>query len=258
MPDSPNSSISILQLGTALGWRAGSGDWDGVQTAIDRGEPVQVIQEAGSIDWQTQLPPQHPFSFGFPDYPPPAHQSQPPPPKARIWISPIQRRFSEDSDFPKVQWHPPVLWVGLGYRSGVSTEAIEWAIQQVCRSYHLAVAAIAGIATIDRKITDPPLRALCQRYFWQLQGFSAEQLHCIEVPTPSRSVETKTGTASVAEAAALLAAQTGSADSASFLRVRKQVLRQSDFNESAANATDRSGAITIAIAQTPLDIAVSR
>ncbi len=250
MLNSSNASISVLQLGTSLGWRAGSGDWDGVQAAIDQGGPIQVIQEAGSIDWQPQLPLQHPFSFGFPDYPLPAHQPPPAQPKARIWISPIQRKFSKDSDFPKVQWHPPVLWVGLGYQSGVSTEAIEWAIQQVCRSYHLAVAAIAGIATIDRKVTDPPLQELCQYQPWELQGFSAEQLRAVEVPTPSGTVKEATGTASVAEAAALLAAQTGSADSTSFLRVRKQVLRQSNFSESASNSIDCSGAITIAIAQT--------
>lgn len=249
MLDPSNASISILQLGTSLGWLAGCGDWDGVQAVIDRGNPVQVIQEAGSIDWQTQLPPQHPFTFGFPDYPLPANQPPPVQPKARIWISPIQRKFSEDSDFPKVQWHPLVLWIGLGYQSGVSTEVIEWAIQQVCRSHHLAVAAIAGIATIDRKVTDPPLIALCQNHTWQLQSFSAEQLCSVEVPTPSAKVETATGTASVAEAAAVLAAQAGSADSTSFLRVRKQVVRHSASDTSQANLLNHHRAITVAIAQ---------
>jgi cobalt-precorrin 5A hydrolase/precorrin-3B C17-methyltransferase len=35
-------------------------------------------------------------------------------PKARIWISPTQRQFSRESNFPQVQWHPRVLWVGIG------------------------------------------------------------------------------------------------------------------------------------------------
>jgi cobalt-precorrin 5A hydrolase/precorrin-3B C17-methyltransferase len=223
-------TIDIYTLGDSYGWRRGSGDWQGVQTVFDRREAIQVIQEAGSTNWQTALPPHHPFYFGFPDFPP--QPTDPPPPKARIWISSIQRTFAAKSDFPKVQWHPQVLWVGVGYQRHALT-LLETAISQVCRSYHLAESAIVGIATLDHKAAEPDLIQLCQDRDWLLQSFSAEQLKQISVPTASAKVETTVGTASVSEAAALLAA------SASCLRVYKQVIHH----------PERSGAVTVAVAE---------
>jgi cobalt-precorrin 5A hydrolase/precorrin-3B C17-methyltransferase len=97
-------------LGVPFGWQRGEGDWTGVSAVVARGEPVQVIQEAGSTLWQSHLPKGHPFHFGFPEYPatPPeseivkgASQNSNLMPKARIWISPTQRRFSPESDLPK-------------------------------------------------------------------------------------------------------------------------------------------------------------
>jgi cobalt-precorrin 5A hydrolase/precorrin-3B C17-methyltransferase len=56
-------------LGVPFGWQRGEGDWTGVSAVVARGEPVQVIQEAGSTLWQSHLPQGHPFHFGFPEYP---------------------------------------------------------------------------------------------------------------------------------------------------------------------------------------------
>jgi cobalt-precorrin 5A hydrolase/precorrin-3B C17-methyltransferase len=223
-------------LGNPFGWQRGSGNWTGVSAAVARQQPVQVIQEAGSTLWQAHLPPDHPFQFGFPDFP--SSADAPPAPQARIWISPMQRTFSSEADFPKVQWHPRVLWVGIGCERGTSRSLIEMAVQQVCRANHLAEAAIAGVATIDLKADETGILELCQARQWPLRCFAAEQLRQISVPTPSATVEAEVGTPSVAEAAAILAAQ-GLGQQFPQLRVQKQIVRQ----------PDHPGAVTVAIAQ---------
>lgn len=215
-------------LGNPFGWQRGSGDWTGVAAAVAAEEPaIEVIQEAGSTLWQNHLPTGHPFQFGFLE--PPAR------PIGRVWISPIQRQFSLESDFPKVQWHPRVLWVGIGCERGSSRRLIETAVQTVCRSHHLAFASIAGIATIDLKSDEAGLLEFCRDRF-PLCCFTAEMLRSIEVPNPSSVVEMEVGTPSVAEAAALLVASgQGTVENL----YPKQIFR----------LEGEPGAVTVAIAQ---------
>jgi cobalt-precorrin 5A hydrolase/precorrin-3B C17-methyltransferase len=202
----------IDRLGLPFGWQQGSGDWTGVSAAIARQQPVEVIQEAGTTLWQSQLPEGHPFLLQSE----PGHAGV----KGRVWISPIQRRFSPEADFPKVQWHPRVLWVGVGCERGTSRALIEQAIQQACQAHHLAEGAIAGLATIDLKADESGILELCRDRNWPLHCFSAEALAKVPVPTPSAVV-------AVGEMGA------GS------LRVAKQIKRQ----------PDQPGAVTVAIAQ---------
>ncbi|MGB3511485.1 MAG: precorrin-3B C(17)-methyltransferase [Microcoleaceae cyanobacterium] len=187
-------------LGKPFGWRRGEGNWNQVSGVVARGETVQVIQEVGSTLWQHHLPETHPFYFGFPE------ASENISPKARIWISFTQRKFSPESDLPKVQWHPRVLWVGVGCERGVSKNLIAKGIEQVFRANHLALGAIAGIATINIKADEVGLLEFCQEQNVPLRTFPAELLSCVEVPTPSNIVAKEVGTPSVAEAAGILAA----------------------------------------------------
>lgn len=237
-------------LGIPFGWQRGEGDWTGVSAVVARGESVQVIQEAGSTLWQHHLPKKHSFQFGFPEYTA-TTKEEVPSPKARIWISPTQRQFSSEFDFPKVQWHPRVLWVGIGCERGTSKALIETAIKQVCQKHHLAESAIAGIATIDIKADEEGLVELCQARNWPLRTFPSEILRSINVPNPSVVVDKEVGTPSVAEAAAIVGAslvpalnhgvrypQGGYLQGVS-IRVEKQVVKQEG----------EPGAVTVAIAQ---------
>ncbi len=219
-------------FGLPFGWKRGLGDWTGVSAAIARGESVQVIQEVGSTLWQNHLPLSHPFTFGFPEYPSPDHQELISP-QARIWISATQRQFALKSEFPKVQWHPRVLWIGIGCERGTSQIVIAQAIKQICQSNHLAEDAIAGIATIDIKADEVGLIELCRDRDYAFLTFPAEVLRHIPVPNPSPIVAAEVGTPSVAEAAALAAAKCAE------LLVSKQIFR----------LENQSGAVTIAIAQ---------
>lgn len=189
---------AIDLLGLPFGWRKGQGDWNKVSSLIARLEPVQVIQEAGSTLWQKHLSQGHPFYFDLSD-----EISF----KGRVWISPTLRRFDETSNLPKVQWHPRVLWVGIGCIRGVSAGQITLAVQQTLERFHLAFEAIAGIATIDLKADEDGLLEYATTSRFPLKTYSAEVLKTVTVPNPSEIVDQAVNTPSVAEAAALLAAK---------------------------------------------------
>lgn len=212
-------------LGFTYGWRQGGGDWTGAMAAVAKQERVQVIQEAGSTLWQEHLPEDHPFYFGFSD-----SQTEIKP-QARIWISPTKRKIAPKNDFPKVQWHPKVLWLGIGCERNTSSTLIETAIDETCKTYHLATEAIAGVASINLKADEKGIIEICQRRNLIFKTFDAEQLNQVDVPTPSEVVKQEVGTPSVAEAAAILAGDN--------LLVSKQIFKSSN----------QSGAVTVAIAQ---------
>jgi cobalt-precorrin 5A hydrolase/precorrin-3B C17-methyltransferase len=83
---------------------------------------------------------------------------------------------------------------------------MERAIADALRSRHLALAAVAGVATLDLKADETGLLALCQAHHWPLRCFTAAELRSVVVPHPSPIVEQAVGTPSVAEAAAIRAA----------------------------------------------------
>ncbi len=108
------------------------------------------------------------------------------------------------------------LWLGVGCQQGVSSESIESAIFQTLALQNLQISDVIGVASIDRKAQEPGLVAVCARYHWQFQTYSAAELNNIQIPQPSNTVAQLVGTNSVAEAAAMLA-------SGQELLVRKQI-----------------------------------
>jgi cobalamin biosynthesis protein CbiG len=129
---------------------------------------------------------------------------------------------------------PKILWVGIGCQRGVSKLAIQRAIESVCAEYDLDLATIVGLATLDRKADEVGLVECCCESGWFLKSYRPERLNSVTVASPSQLVSTTlVGTASVAEAAALDAAQTD------ILLVPKQKFR----------LDPESGWVTIAIAK---------
>jgi len=209
-------------LGQPFGWRQGKGDWTGVSRAIAHQQPVRVIQEVGSTLWQPQF--QHGFQFGWEE-----SNAQ-----AEVWITDKDYRW--DDNRSRVQWHPRVLWVGIGCERGTAQSVIETALQETFQQYHLTESAIAGLATIERKADEAGLLALAQQRNLPLNSYSAEELNPISVPNPSTVVAQEVGTASVAEASALKAAQTSFGERADLV-VSKQIFKSD------------KGAVTLAIAR---------
>lgn len=226
----------IDTIGTPFGWRKGVGDWTAVSAAIARNESVTVIQTAGSTLWQTSLPPDCSFQFSpsedYGNFSPLIHigVTNTPPRRERPYnLAPAPPELS----YPRVNWHPRLLWLGIGCERGSSTRLIRHAIEQTLAAYNLAPNAIAGIATIDLKADEVGLLAYCHQQNLPLQTYAPDRLKSIPVPNPSEVVAAEVGTPSVAEAAALVAAGVEN------LLVTKQKFR----------LTGEPGAVTIAIAQ---------
>jgi cobalt-precorrin 5A hydrolase / precorrin-3B C17-methyltransferase len=203
-------------LGTPWGWQKGAGDWTGVSSAIAHQKPIEVFQEVGSTLWQSHLPPSHPFLLDAnPDL-----RSTPERPAARVWISFTHRQFAPESNIPKVQWHPRVLWIGIGCERGTSVQLIQSAIQT---------------------------------YDWPLVCFSAEILRTIRVPNPSSIVANEVGTPSVAEAAAIVAARhysaiSDSSDSSDQTELSSLADPPLLVSKQIVHSPDQPGAVTVAIA----------
>jgi cobalt-precorrin 5A hydrolase/precorrin-3B C17-methyltransferase len=101
--------------------------------------------------------------------------------------------------------HPPSLVAGVGASSGAPVEEVSSLLGAALADAGLARASVAEIATLDIKVDEPAIVALGL----PIRTFDAATLAAVVVPNPSAAVRAAVGTASVAEAAALLAAGPG-------------------------------------------------
>lgn len=105
----------------------------------------------------------------------------------------------------RVVLHPPSLVVGVGASSDAPADAAASLLADALGTGGLAEDSIAIVATIDRRAGDPVVTSLGK----PVRSFAGPALAGVEVPNPSERVAAEVGTASVAEAAALLAAGPG-------------------------------------------------
>ncbi len=129
-------------------------------------------------------------------------------------------------------WHPPVLWVGIGCERNTSKELIANSLNNFLESENLSQQSIAGFATIDIKKDEKGILELSQEKNLPIKFFCKEDLSTIIVPNPSNVVQKEIGTPSVAEASCLLAA-----GKESKLLKEKRIFK------------NQSGAVTIAVAE---------
>ncbi|MEO5875024.1 MAG: cobalamin biosynthesis protein [Streptosporangiaceae bacterium] len=99
--------------------------------------------------------------------------------------------------------------VGVGAVPGVSEAELRVLVEGALAEAGVAVEEVRALATLDRRAGEPAIARLALLRGWELLGFSAAALAKITVPSPSERVREATGTASVAEAAALAAAHGG-------------------------------------------------
>ena len=100
---------------------------------------------------------------------------------------------------------PPSLVAGVGASRGVSAEEVLGLLTQALVVAGLAVACVTALATVDAKAAEPGIVEAARQGGWPLVTYPASQLAAVEVPNPSPAALAAVGTASVAEAAALLA-----------------------------------------------------
>jgi len=132
-------------------------------------------------------------------------------------------------------WHPPSIIIGIGCERNTDEKMIQRAIDESFKKNGLSLLSIAGIATIDKKNDEIGLLNVSKKNEWPIYFFSALELSKVKVPTPSNVVLNEMGTASVAEAAAILLGAQGGR-----LIQEKQIYYSNE---------DECGAVTIALVE---------
>jgi cobalt-precorrin 5A hydrolase len=116
--------------------------------------------------------------------------------------------------------------VGLGCDRGVALQTVREAVQAALAEAGASPGQVRAAATIALKRDEAALLALALELGWPLHFYEAGELAAVPVPHPSATVLRFTGTPSVSEAAALLAAGAGTPMTA--LVVEKHKYRGAD------------------------------
>lgn len=96
--------------------------------------------------------------------------------------------------------------LGLGCDRGTPADTIARCLAEALAEAGATLADVRAVASIDLKADEPGLAEMAQTHGWQIHFYGAAELAAVEVPNPSETVRKYTGTPSVSEAAALLAA----------------------------------------------------
>jgi cobalt-precorrin 5A hydrolase/precorrin-3B C17-methyltransferase len=210
--------LALDAFGSEWGWRRGAGDWSALMRRRAAGLPIRWRQEGGTPLWrqlqatarleETGLQETDLVESGLEESgleeaaADPVDPQEPGRAAAEVADLVIGPRLG-----PGCRWHPPCLWLGMGCERGTDLALLERLVQRGLAAAGLAESAVAGLASIDRKGDELALLELARRHGWPLRLFGADALAAVAVPNPSDRVAAEMGTGSVAEAAALLAAQ---------------------------------------------------
>jgi cobalt-precorrin 5A hydrolase len=118
--------------------------------------------------------------------------------------------------------------LGLGCDRGTPAATIAQAIAEALAAAGLHPEQVRAAASIDLKADEAGLLAVAAAAGWPLTFYPAAALAAVAVPNPSETVRRYTGTPSVAEAAALLAAKADAGSGIGALLIEKHKLRGAD------------------------------
>ncbi len=213
--------IPLDCFGEQWGWKRGGDnvDWRKLMIRQSKQQKNIVFQSKGSILWQ-KLKACSTFSF--------LEKNDP------ISFENIDLYIGQENT-NLCSWHPPLIIIGIGCERNTSEKLIQRAIENSFLKNGLSLLSICGLATIDKKNDEIGLLNLSKNNEWPIYFFSALELSQVKVPTPSNVVLNEMGTASVAEAAAILLGAQGGR-----LIQEKQIYSSNE---------DECGAVTIALVE---------
>ena len=130
---------------------------------------------------------------------------------------------------------PIRLTLGLGCDRGTPAATLRQAIDEALARAGATLADVEAVASIDLKADEAGLLEVARACGWTLRFYAAAELAQVTVPNPSETVRKHTGTPSVSEAAALLAAGTD----LSHLLIEKHRLRGPDGRNATVSIARR-------------------
>ena len=141
-------------------------------------------------------------------------------------------------NLPALAFRPPVLHLGFGCRRQCDPAGIPEAVESAVSEAGFSPQSIATVGTIELKKDEPLLQALLARWPQARAAvYPAETLAVIDVPNPSEKALAATGSAGVAEAAALASAHGGP------LRIEKQKGRLTEGNDFTFALTQEASSV---------------
>ena len=183
-------SVALDEFGADLGFVLETGsELAAVGAAVLSGERVTLTAGA---------------AWPLPPLPPNVVSGDPEPGVPAIIVSDRLGPFGTTG--PTVVYRPPSLVVGIGASRGVPAAEVTALIDGALADAGLSPRSVRQAATVDLKADEAGLLAAIQAGDWPLAVYPADALATVPVPNPSEVVRAATGTPSVAEAAALLAA----------------------------------------------------
>ncbi len=182
--------IPLDCFGEGWGWKRGGEnvDWRKLMISQSKEQKNIVFQANGSKLWQKL---KGCSNFFFLD------KNDP------IYFENIDLYIGQENR-NKCSWHPPTIIIGIGCERNTDEKVIQRAINESLNQNGLSLLSISGLATIDKKNDEIGLLNLSKKNEWPIYFFSALELSQVNVPSPSNIVLNEMGTASVAEAAAIL------------------------------------------------------
>ena len=191
-------------LGQAWGWHLEA--YEGLtatQAALVNGDPLGVVQHAGSAEWLPDPRPENLTVY------PTLEALVEARPSAAVLITHRAIPDTVKASIPAVVvYRPPSLCVGVGCKRDTPANVIAQAITTTLEEAGLSIDSLLTVASIEDKADEPGLLAACQQNDWPLRIFTRDAIEQVErVPNPSPTAQEVLGVRGVAEPAALLAAE---------------------------------------------------
>ncbi|PIF02206.1 MAG: precorrin-4 C(11)-methyltransferase [Draconibacterium sp.] len=115
--------------------------------------------------------------------------------------------FLHDFERKAIFYRPSMIHIGLGCQRGVPSEAFQQILEKSLKSQGISTLSVASLGTAELKKNEEAFLYLSREWKVPLHDFSGAVLAKYNVPNPSKKVKAVTGSAGVAEAAAMLLAQ---------------------------------------------------
>jgi len=192
-----NKTIAVDLLGKELGWKI---EDDSTVTKISafmvNEEEIGVYQDAGNKDWWNKKLPLNVIIYSSMEE---LKNSQ----AKGLLIMTDKEIDNKEILRNSVVYRPPTLVVGVGLHVDTTKETIKEGLSFCLEKYKLSVKSIAKLVSIKKQQDVQGLIDLGKEMNVPIEYFQNEELATIEIPNPSKTVQTFEGTPSVSEAAAI-------------------------------------------------------
>jgi cobalt-precorrin 5A hydrolase len=197
-----NETVPVDLIGRQFGWEIEDDqNVTKISALMVNEEKIALYQDTGQKDWWTSAPLPKNISnvtnvedLMNPDF------------KGCLIIS--DKIISQPEILDKaVIYRPKSLIVGLGLHWTTSKETIENAVQTVLKRYGLSMKCIHSVSSINRGAIVNGLQEFSKQKNVPIELHNKDELSKVNVPNPSQTVLNYEGTASVAEASAMLASR---------------------------------------------------